>query len=98
MPLFPTTVSPNPPGAANFLELFGHSFFNQPVGTGTSVTSITSDATGEMTNILASSLNIPPTNMRNHAITSSQLVLPGRNQCGFARVLSDIQRKRKTYP
>jgi hypothetical protein len=92
------TIPANPPGAANFLEVFGHSFFNQPVGTGTSVTSISTDQTGEMVNILASALNIPPSSMRNHAITSSQLVLPGRNQCGFARVLADIQRKRKTYP
>lgn len=91
-------IAPNPPGAANFLELFGHSFFSQPVGTGATVASITTDQTGEMTNILASALNITPTNMRNHAVTSSVLSQPGRNQCGFARVLADIQRKRKTYP
>lgn len=92
------TVPANPPGAANFLEVFGHSFFNQPVGTGAAVTSITTDQTGEMINILGSALNITPSSMRNHAVTSSVLSQPGRNQCGFARILADIQRKRKTYP
>jgi hypothetical protein len=86
------------PGAANFLELFGHSYFNQPAGTGATIASITTDQTGEMTAILAGALNIAPGSVRNHAVTSSSLTIPGRNQCGFARVLSDTLRKRQTYP
>lgn len=97
MPYIPG-VSPPQPGAASFIECFGHSYMRQPVGLGTTVNSITTDQSGQMSWILASALNVAPSAFRNHAQTASVLCLPQRNQSGFARVLADIQRTRKTYP
>lgn len=93
-----TRADPSSPAVINFLEVYGHSYVQQPVGMGTGFTNITPDQSGEMDVILAGALNLSPNEIRNHAMTATQLTSPGRNGSGFARLLTDIVRKRQTAP
>ena len=85
-----------PPLAINGLELWGHSYLDQAnVGNGS--TNLAPNTNTNFGYILAASLGVPLSQVRNHAVTGSQITNPVRAGAvntggGFARILSEIYR------
>jgi lysophospholipase L1-like esterase len=97
----PYYTPPDPvanPIPVQYMDVFGHSFINLCVSTGVTTTSILTDITGEMQAILAASIGLDPDRIRNHGCTGSELTQDGRSQGGYARILTEITRKRQTHP
>lgn len=77
MPVATRTTYPNP----DFWNVFGHSYFQFSFGS--------VDQSGRTDSIVRSTLDIEFTNWRNRAVPSSRLIIEGRAQGGFARVLQE---------
>jgi hypothetical protein len=75
--LAPRLLYPNP----DFWNVFGHSYFQFSFGG--------VDQSGRTDSLVRSTLDIEFTNWRNRAVPSSRLIIEGRAQGGFARVLQE---------
>jgi hypothetical protein len=82
---------PGPPAPLpGFWEAFGHSYFMTTVGT--------LYQTGRMDAVIRQALDIEHENWRNHCVTGAQLMVQGRAQGGYARIMQEVTKSTRTAP
>jgi hypothetical protein len=82
----------------NFLDIYGHSFFDYPYNTGTGVSNYLVNLNSELESIIGAILGLPRNQVRNHCRVSSSLTAQGRAGGGFAKILAECLRPKQTYP
>jgi len=73
-----------------FWEVFGHSYQMTTIGT--------LNQTGRVDSQFRTALGLDFNAFRNHAVSGGQLVLQGRSQGGFARLLQEVIKSNRTGP